>query len=189
MSHAKPDKAFRCPQYTNSVLVWQSSAPPRDWVSAAAAANQNTQVTNKLKQPMSEMVLQRFSEQWDIQHKVRSNASDPASCHRDEERQIHRTEENRPDRDEQDISDASSKTGVRKIVMGVVFGGYPGRYTHLQRVCVRKRREYEIYIYTSMIANTTIAPNMTSSHCDSKPEQKGKVVITHWGDLYAEQHP
>ena len=50
MSHAKPDKAFRCPQYTNSVLVLQSSAPPRDWVSAAAAANQNTQVMNKLKQ-------------------------------------------------------------------------------------------------------------------------------------------
>jgi hypothetical protein len=73
---------------------------------------------------------------------MRSNASEHASSHRDEEHQIHRTEENRPDRDEQDVADTSPKTGVREIVMSIVFGSYPGRYTHLQ-CCVRKGRGHE----------------------------------------------
>ena len=76
---------------------------------------------------------------------MRSNASDHVSSHRDEERQIHRTQENRPDRGEQDIADTSPKTGVRKIVIGIVFGSYPGCYTHLQ--CVRKGRGHENKMY------------------------------------------
>ena len=120
-------------------------------------------------------------EQWDIQHKVRSNASDHGSRKGDEERQIRRTSENRPDRDEQDIADTSTKARVWKIVIGIVFGSYPGCYTHLQ--CVRKGKGYENK-YTSMIENPTKAPNTTIRHWDSKRGQR-TIVMTHWGDLYA----
>jgi hypothetical protein len=54
MSHAKPSKALRCPQYTNSNWILQSRVPPSDWVSAAAAANHNIQVRNKLENKQTE---------------------------------------------------------------------------------------------------------------------------------------
>jgi hypothetical protein len=70
-----------------------------------------------------------------IQHKMRSNAGDHVSSVQHEEAQIRRTKENRPDRDEQYVSDTSAKTRVGEIVMGIVFGSYPGCYTHLQQMC------------------------------------------------------
>jgi hypothetical protein len=76
----------------------------------------------------------RKGEQWDIQYEVRSNASNYASSHTKEERQIHGTQENRPDRGEQDIANTSLETGVREIVIGIVFGSYPGCYAQLQCV-------------------------------------------------------
>ena len=72
--------------------------------------------------------------QWDIQYKVRGNTSEHGSDERDENRQIHRTPENRPDRGEQDIADTSAKAGVWEVMIGIVFGSYPGCYTHLQCV-------------------------------------------------------
>ena len=63
---------------------------------------------------------------------MRSNAREHVSSLKEEERQIHRTQETRPERGEQDIADKSLKTGVREIVMSIVLGSDPCCYTHLQ---------------------------------------------------------